>query len=77
MCVDVFSAWAVVDVSMEDWVDVSLKGQAEIPCIYTLKEPAKMIVWFTVRNRPIHTLHDFHSPISAKWVITMKNDLKP
>ncbi|XP_018972107.2 cell surface glycoprotein MUC18-like isoform X1 [Cyprinus carpio] len=39
--------WAVVDVSMEDWVDVSLKGQAEIPCIYTLKEPAKMIVWFT------------------------------
>uniref|UniRef100_A0A8C1CC37 Melanoma cell adhesion molecule b n=1 Tax=Cyprinus carpio carpio TaxID=630221 RepID=A0A8C1CC37_CYPCA len=32
---------------MEDWVDVSLKGQAEIPCIYTLKEPAKMIVWFT------------------------------
>ncbi|XP_059389118.1 cell surface glycoprotein MUC18-like [Carassius carassius] len=39
--------WAVVDVSMEDWVDVSLKGHAEIPCIYTLKEPAKMIVWFT------------------------------
>uniref|UniRef100_A0A8C1TZ16 Melanoma cell adhesion molecule b n=1 Tax=Cyprinus carpio TaxID=7962 RepID=A0A8C1TZ16_CYPCA len=32
---------------MEDWVDVSLKGQAAIPCIYTLKEPAKMIVWFT------------------------------
>ncbi|XP_016344301.1 cell surface glycoprotein MUC18-like isoform X5 [Sinocyclocheilus anshuiensis] len=39
--------WAVVDVSMEDRVDVFLKGQAEIPCIYTLKEPAKMIVWFT------------------------------
>uniref|UniRef100_A0A671LX81 Cell surface glycoprotein MUC18-like n=1 Tax=Sinocyclocheilus anshuiensis TaxID=1608454 RepID=A0A671LX81_9TELE len=36
---------------MEDRVDVFLKGQAEIPCIYTLKEPAKMIVWFTVRNR--------------------------
>uniref|UniRef100_A0A672QI26 Cell surface glycoprotein MUC18-like n=1 Tax=Sinocyclocheilus grahami TaxID=75366 RepID=A0A672QI26_SINGR len=32
---------------MEDRVDVFLKGQAEIPCIYTLKEPAKMIVWFT------------------------------
>ncbi|XP_058600465.1 melanoma cell adhesion molecule b isoform X1 [Onychostoma macrolepis] len=39
--------WAVVDVNMEDRVDVSLKGQAEISCIYTLKEPAKMIVWFT------------------------------
>ncbi|XP_016149480.1 cell surface glycoprotein MUC18-like isoform X1 [Sinocyclocheilus grahami] len=39
--------WAIVDVSMEDRVDVFLKGQAEIPCIYTLKEPAKMIVWFT------------------------------
>ncbi|XP_016335341.1 cell surface glycoprotein MUC18 isoform X3 [Sinocyclocheilus anshuiensis] len=39
--------WAVVDVNMEDRVDVSLKGQAEISCIYTLMEPAKMIVWFT------------------------------
>ncbi|RXN23887.1 cell surface glyco MUC18-like isoform X1 [Labeo rohita] len=39
--------WAVVDVSMEDRVDVSLKGQAEIPCLYNLKEPAKIITWFT------------------------------
>ncbi|XP_018972115.1 cell surface glycoprotein MUC18-like isoform X1 [Cyprinus carpio] len=39
--------WAMVDVNMEDRVEVSLKGQAEISCIYTLKEPAKMIVWFT------------------------------
>ncbi|XP_073674368.1 melanoma cell adhesion molecule b isoform X2 [Garra rufa] len=39
--------WAVVDVSMEDRVDVSLKGQAVIPCMYNLEEPAKMIVWFT------------------------------
>ncbi|ROL53337.1 Cell surface glycoprotein MUC18 [Anabarilius grahami] len=40
-------AWAAVDVSMEDRVEVSLKDQAEIPCIYTLQEPALMIVWFT------------------------------
>ncbi|KAI2656241.1 Cell surface glycoprotein MUC18 [Labeo rohita] len=33
---------------MEDRVDVSLKGQAEIPCLYNLKEPAKIITWFTV-----------------------------
>ncbi|KAK2881087.1 hypothetical protein QQF64_008574 [Cirrhinus molitorella] len=39
--------WAVVDVSMEDRVEVSLKGQAMIPCMYKLKESAKMIVWFT------------------------------
>ncbi|XP_067221602.1 melanoma cell adhesion molecule b isoform X2 [Chanodichthys erythropterus] len=39
--------WAAVDVSMEDRVEVSLKDQAEIPCIYTLQEPALMIVWFT------------------------------
>ncbi len=57
MCVDVFSARAVVEVNMEDRVDVSLKGQAEIPCIYTLKEPAKMIVWFTVRKTGPFTLY--------------------
>lgn len=39
--------WAAVDVSTEDRVDVYLKDQAKIPCIYTLKEPAMMIVWFT------------------------------
>ncbi|XP_043115828.1 melanoma cell adhesion molecule b isoform X2 [Puntigrus tetrazona] len=39
--------WAMVDVNMEDRVDVSLKGQAEISCIYNLEEQAKMIVWFT------------------------------
>ncbi|KAK7156411.1 hypothetical protein R3I94_006465 [Phoxinus phoxinus] len=39
--------WAAVDVSMEDRVDVYLKDQAKIPCIYTLNEPATMIVWFT------------------------------
>lgn len=39
--------WAVVDVNMEDRVDVFLKDEAEISCIYTLKETAKMIVWFT------------------------------
>ncbi len=50
MRVDVFSAWAVVDVNMEDRVDVFLKDEAEISCIYTLKETAKMIVWFTVRK---------------------------
>lgn len=55
--VDVFSAWAVVDVNMEDQVDVSLKGQAEISCIYTLKQPAKMIVWFTVRKTGPFTLY--------------------
>lgn len=54
MCVDVFSAWAAVDVDMEDRVEVSLKGQAAISCTYTLQEPALMIVWFTVRNRHIH-----------------------
>ncbi|XDV32344.1 hypothetical protein PO909_003194 [Leuciscus waleckii] len=32
---------------MEDRVDVYLKDQAIIPCLYTLKEPAMMIVWFT------------------------------
>lgn len=59
MCVDGFSAWAVVDVNMEDRVDVSLKDQAEISCIYTLKEPAKMIVWFTVRKKQHFTLFSF------------------
>ncbi|XP_067306811.1 melanoma cell adhesion molecule b [Pseudorasbora parva] len=39
--------WAAVDVSMEDRVDVYLKGQAAILCMYSLKEPATMIVWFT------------------------------
>ncbi|XP_051717083.1 melanoma cell adhesion molecule b isoform X2 [Ctenopharyngodon idella] len=39
--------WAAVDVSMEDRVEVYLKNQAEIPCIYTLQEPALMVVWFT------------------------------
>ncbi|XP_059370422.1 melanoma cell adhesion molecule b isoform X2 [Carassius carassius] len=39
--------WAMVNVSMEDRVEVYLKGKAEISCIYTLKEPAKMIVWST------------------------------
>ncbi|XP_077064614.1 melanoma cell adhesion molecule b isoform X2 [Siphateles boraxobius] len=38
--------WAAVDVSTEDRVDVYLKDQAKIPCMYNLKEPAMMIVWF-------------------------------
>jgi len=49
-------AWGKVDVSTEDRVEVYLKDQAKIPCIYTLKEPAMMIVWFTVRKRHIHIL---------------------
>ncbi|XP_056329633.1 melanoma cell adhesion molecule b isoform X2 [Danio aesculapii] len=39
--------WAVVDVRMEDVVEVTLKGQAKISCMYTLTEEAKMIIWFT------------------------------
>ncbi|XP_056119352.1 melanoma cell adhesion molecule b [Rhinichthys klamathensis goyatoka] len=39
--------WGAVDVSTEDRVDVYLKDQVKIPCVYILKEPAMMIVWFT------------------------------
>ncbi len=78
MRVDVFSAWAVVDVNMEGPGGCVLKRWGwNLLYLHSEGTSQDDSLVYGEKNRTIHTLHYFHSQISAKWVIIMKNTLKP